>query len=339
MDARLNTARIDRDSAPRLTDGLGREISYLRLSITDRCNLRCFYCTRDEVRLLPRSEILSLEEMERLSAALIRLGIRKLRLTGGEPLVRPGVMGLIERLGERVAAGELEELTLTTNGTLLAERADALCAAGVRRVNVSLDTLDELTFRRIAGHDGLGDVLAGIDAARRRGMAVRVNMVALAGINDAEFDKLIRWCGDHDCDLALIEVMPIGLGADHYLPLDIVRQHLMRRWALTPLSDSTGGPADYWRVEATGNRIGFITPMSHAFCTHCNRLRITCSGQLVLCLGAQGGVDLRPALRESEADERLEREILAAIAHKPATHRFLDTRFRAYAHPMWQVGG
>jgi cyclic pyranopterin phosphate synthase len=339
MDIRLSSARIDRTAATRLVDGFGRDITYLRLSVTDRCNLRCFYCMRDEVKMLPKSEVLSIEELERLSAAFIRLGIRKLRLTGGEPLTRPGVMDLIARLGTRVADGALDELTLTTNGTLLAGRAEALYAAGVRRINVSVDTLDEFTFRRIAGHDGLADVLAGIDAARAAGLAVRVNMVAMSGINDAEFDKLIRWCGDHDCDLALIEVMPMGLAAEHFLPLDLVRQHLMYRWQLTPLGDDTGGPATYWRVEETGCRLGFITPMSHAFCADCNRVRLTCTGRLVLCLGEPDGVDLRAPLRASEADERLEREILAAIARKPASHRFLDTRFRAYAHPMWQVGG
>jgi len=265
--------------------------------------------------------------------------VRKLRLTGGEPLARPGVMGLIERLGARALSGEFDELTLTTNGTLLAGRAEALCAAGVRRINVSLDTLDALTFRRITGHDGLGEVLAGIDAARAAHLAVRVNVVAMSGINDAEFDKLIRWCGDHDCDLALIEVMPVGLAATHYLPLDVARQHLARRWHLTPLDDASGGPARYWRVEETGCRVGFITPMSHAFCVGCNRVRVTCSGRLVPCLGEPDGVDLRQPLRASKSDAALERTIAAAVAGKPASHHFLDPRFRAYAYPMWQVGG
>jgi len=339
MDTRLNSAQIERAPATRLADGFGRDIAYLRLSITDRCNLRCFYCMRNDVKMLPKSEVLSFEELERLASAFIRLGVRKLRLTGGEPLARPGVMNLVARLGRRVADGTLDELTLTTNGTLLADRAEALYAAGVRRINVSVDTLDAFTFRRITGHDGLAGVLAGIDAARAAGLAVRVNMVAMSGINDAEFDKLIRWCGDHDCDLALIEVMPMGLAAEHFLPLDVVRQHLMHRWHLTPLGDNTGGPAAYWRVEETGRRLGFITPMSQAFCADCNRVRLTCTGRLVLCLGESDGVDLRAALRTSEADERLEREILAAIARKPASHRFPDPRFRAYAHPMWQVGG
>jgi len=339
MDVRLNNAVIERAPAAGLVDGLGREITYLRLSVTDRCNLRCFYCMRDDVKLLPKADILSLEEMERLSAAFIRLGVRKLRLTGGEPLTRPGVMSLIRRLGERTVTGELDELTLTTNGTLLGACANDLYEAGMRRINVSLDTLDPLTFRRIAGHDGLAQVLAGIDTARAAGLAVRVNMVAMSGINDAEFDKLIRWCGNHDCDLALIEVMPMGLAAKHYLPLEAARSRLAQRWSLTAVDDSTGGPARYWRVEETGNRLAFITPMSHAFCSGCNRVRVTCAGRLVLCLGDGAGVDLRPALRSSEADERLEGEIVAAIAGKPASHHFVDPRFRAYAHPMWQVGG
>ena len=342
MDVRLNSIRIDREPSPAkacLVDGFGREINYLRLSVTDRCNLRCFYCMRDEVTFLPKSEILSLEEMERLAASFIRLGVRKLRLTGGEPLVRPGVTGLIERLGAWVGSGELDELTLTTNGTLLASRAAALFAAGVRRVNVSLDTLDEYTFHHITHGDCLADVLAGIDAARAAGIAVRVNMVAMSGINDGEFDKVIRWCGNHDCDLALIEVMPLGLAADHYLPLDMVREHLMRRWQLTPVDDHTGGPARYWRVEETGCRLAFITPMSHAFCAECNRVRVTCTGRLVLCLGQRDGVDLRPALRASEADARLEREILSAIARKPARHGFASGRPCAEIRPMWQLGG
>jgi cyclic pyranopterin phosphate synthase len=320
-------------------DGFGREIDYLRLSVTDRCNLRCFYCMREDIKFEPRSEILSLEEMERLVAVFIRLGIRKLRLTGGEPLVRPGVMGLIERLGTRLGTDGLDELTLTTNGTLLAAHAVALHAAGVRRVNVSLDTLDEFTFRRIAGHAGLAEVLAGIDAARAAGIAVRVNTVAMSDINGAEFDKLIRWCGDRDCDLALIEVMPMGQAADQYLPLDVVLQRLAQRWTLTPIEDDSGGPARYWHVEETGARLALITPISHAFCASCNRIRVTCSGRLVLCLDGHAAVDLRPALRGSEADERLEAEIVAAIADKPASHHFGigDTAVRSQR--MWQLGG
>ena len=337
MDMRLNCLPIDTDRAG-LVDGFGREISYLRLSVTDRCNLRCFYCMRDNATFLPRAEVLSLEEMERLAAAFVRLGVKKLRLTGGEPLVRPGVDGLVERLGGLLSGG-LDELSLTTNGTLLVDKSRHLYDCGVRRINVSLDTLDECTFRRIALHDGLPKVLAGIDAARAAGMAVRVNMVAMSGINDGEFDKTIRWCADHDCDLALIEVMPLGLAAAHYLPLDAVRERLARRWQLTPLTDDSGGPARYWRIEETGHRLALITPMSHAFCGSCNRVRVTCAGRLVLCLGQAEGVDLRPALRESEADRRLEQEIVAAIARKPAGHSFGRREVGSDVRPMWQMGG
>jgi cyclic pyranopterin phosphate synthase len=248
-------------------------------------------------------------------------------------------MGLIERLGERVGHGELDELTLTTNGTLLAPLANVLYAAGVRRVNVSLDTLDELTFKRIAGHDGLSAVLAGIDAARAAGLAVRVNMVAMAGINDAEIDKLIQWCGARDCDLALIEVMPLGLAAEHYLPLDVVRKRLARRWHLTALDDNTGGPGRYWRVDETGGRIAFITPMSHDFCATCNRVRLTCTGRLVLCLGHGHDIDLRTALRASEADDAIEAAIRAGIVEKPEGHHFSTANRVVDVRPMWQLGG
>jgi cyclic pyranopterin phosphate synthase len=335
MDCLLPSTTIAREPALRLTDSFGREINYLRLSVTDRCNLRCVYCMRNDVSFLPKAEVLSLEEMERVAAAFIRLGVKKLRLTGGEPLVRPGVVGLVERLGAWVAAGDLDELTLTTNGMLLKRNAQALAAAGVRRVNVSLDTLDELTFRHITGHQGLGEVLDGIDAARAAGLAVRINVVAMAGINDSEFDKLIRWCGDRDCDMALIEVMPLGLAAENYLPLDMVRLHLANRWNLVQIPDHTGGPGRYWRVGETSCRLAFITPMSHGFCATCNRVRVTCSGRLVLCLGERGSVDLRAALRESEADERLESEIVAAVASKPAGHHFAA----GGTQRMWQLGG
>lgn len=327
---------------PLLSDAFGRAITYLRLSVTDRCNLRCLYCMGSDsnVKFLPKSEILSLEELERLAAVFIRLGVRKLRLTGGEPLLRPGVMGLIERLGARVASGELDELTLTTNGTLLAEHAAGLVAAGVRRVNVSLDTLEESTFRLITQRGGLNEVLAGIDAARAAGLAVRINIVALAGINDSEFDRLIQWCGEHGCDLALIESMPLGgMGSEHYLPLDAVLWHLAHRWTLQPSASQTCGPCRYWEIGETGRRLGLIAPMSHAFCTACNRIRVTCAGQLVTCLARRGGADLRAALRGSEADSNLEAAIRSAIATKPASHRFAVDRAAAGEQRMWQLGG
>ncbi len=324
----------------RLTDAFGRTITYLRLSVTDRCNLRCQYCMGSDVKFLPKSEVLSLEEMERLCAAFIRLGVRKLRLTGGEPLLRPGVIGLIERLGTRVATGELDELTLTTNGTLLAEHATALAGAGVRRVNVSLDTLDAATFRQITQREALADVLAGIHAARAAGLAVRINIVALAGVGDAEYDRMIRWCGSHGCDIALIELMPFGNNESSlYQPLDPVRTRLAERWTLTPTERGSGGPCRYWHVGETGHRIGFITPMSHGFCSDCNRVRVTCTGRLVPCMAQRGDVDLRAALRGSEADDVLETAIVAAINTKPEGHQFKVGGITGSAQRMWQMGG
>lgn len=334
-------AQIDR--RPALCDGLGRAITYLRVSLTDRCNLRCFYCMGKDVKFVPKAEVLSLEEMDRLCAAFIRLGVRKLRLTGGEPLVRHGVMNLIERLGARVANGELDELTLTSNGTLLAKHAPALAAAGVRRVNVSLDTLDAATFSQITQRAGLAEVLGGIDAARSAGLAVRVNAVALAGINDAGFDSLIRWCGEHGCDLALIERMPLGgMPAAHYLSLDAVRHELARRWTLTPADGDgggSGGPCRYWNVLETGRRVGFITPLSHGFCSDCNRVRVTCTGALVLCMAQPGGIDLRAVLRGGATDEGLEAAIAAAVKDKPAGHQFDLREALGASQRMWQLGG
>lgn len=340
MDQLLPLAQIAR--RPALTDSFGRAITYLRVSLTDRCNLRCFYCMGKDVKFLPKAEVLSLEEMDRLCAAFIRLGVRKLRLTGGEPLVRHGVMSLIERLGERVAAGELDELTLTTNGTLLAKHAPALAAAGVRRVNVSLDTLDAATFSQITQRAGLAEVLGGIDAARSAGLAVRVNAVALAGINDAGFDSLIRWSGEHGCDLALIEQMPLGgMPAAHYLSLDAVRRELARRWTLTPADGGVGpgGPCRYWNVLETGRRVGFITPLSHGFCSDCNRVRVSCTGELVMCMAQPGKVDLRAVLRGSATDEGLEAAIIAALKDKPAGHQFDLREAPGASQRMWQLGG
>ena len=340
MDQLQPLAKIAR--RPALTDGLGRTITYLRVSLTDRCNLRCFYCMGKDVKFLPKAEVLSLEEMDRLCAAFIRLGVRKLRLTGGEPLVRHGVMSLIERLGERVAAGELDELTLTTNGTLLAKHAPALAAAGVRRVNVSLDTLDAATFSQITQRPGIADVLGGIDAARSAGLAVRVNAVALAGINDAGFDSLIRWCGEHGCDLALIERMPLGgMPAAHYLSLAAVRRELARRWTLTAVDGDggSGGPCRYWNVLETGRRVGFITPLSHGFCDDCNRVRVSCTGALVMCMAQPGNIDLRAALRGDATDAGLEAAIISALKNKPAGHQFNLGDSPGASRRIWQLGG
>jgi GTP 3',8-cyclase len=338
MNDRLPTLEIDRDTSAPLIDAHGRQIDYLRMSVTDRCNLRCFYCKSDDVRFLPKSEILSLEELDRVASAFVRLGVRKLRLTGGEPLVRPGIEQLVERLGRHVASGALGELTLTTNGTHLTRHAKELFAAGLRRVNVSLDSLDRWNFERITGRDELPLVLAGIYAARAAGLKVRINAVAMAGINDGEFDAMVRWCGDQGCDMALIEVMPLGNSMAHYVPLDVVRSELARNWTLMPVAYKTGGPARYWQVMETGRRVAFIAPMSHGFCATCNRLRLTCTGRLVLCLGHGADVDLREALRAG-SDADLDAAIRGAVAAKPAGHSFAVGIRTAEVKPMWQLGG
>ncbi len=340
MEQTLLSARKTDEPVARLTDGFGRAMTYLRLSVTDRCNLRCSYCMRRDVKFVPKAEVLSLEEMERLCAAFINLGIRKIRLTGGEPLVRPGVMELIWRLGERVASGELGELTLTTNGTQLGKHALALAAAGVGRVNVSLDTLDAQVFHQLTGSDLLADVLAGIHTARAAGLAVRINTVAMAGVNEAEIDRLITWSGAHGCDLALIELMPFGEGNDgKYLPLEPIRERLAERWTLTPAKNKTGGPCRYWRIGETGWLIGFITPMSHGFCDSCNRLRLTCTGKLVPCMARQGDYDLLAALRSAESESALEAAIIAAVGQKPLGHQFNDAAACSPGQPMWRMGG
>jgi len=343
MDHISPSSRIALKPTVRLTDAFGREITYLRLSVTDRCNLRCQYCMGKNVKFLPKADVLTLEEMERLCVAFFRLGVRKLRLTGGEPLLRPGVMGLIERLGARLASGEFDELTLTTNGTLLASHAASLAAAGVRRVNVSLDTLDAARFCQITQRDALADVLAGVHAARAAHLAVRINIVAMAGVSDAEYDRMILWCGSHGCDMALIELMPFGAqDSGLYQPLDPVRARLAERWTLTPDEKGSGGPCRYWNVAETSHRIGFITPMSHGFCSSCNRVRVTCTGRLVPCMAQHGDIDLRAALRDSEADDLLEAAIIAAINAKPEGHQFNvagTSHTSRNAQRMWQMGG
>lgn len=339
MDIRLTATQIEHQHSSRLIDCHGRTIDYLRLSVTDRCNLRCFYCMRKDIQFLPRHEILSLEEIERLAATFIRLGIRKLRLTGGEPLARPGVIKLVEHIGDWVGRGRLDELTLTTNGTLLVQHARMLAACGVRRINVSLDTLSPSTFEKITGSDKLYDVLTGIDAARAAGLAVRINTVVMASVNESEYDNLIRWAGNHQCDIALIELMPMSDGTANYLPLTQVLHDLHRRWTLTALHESTAGPAKYMKIAETGQRLALITPMSHAFCTTCNRVRVTCTGQLIPCLGKQNAFDLKYALRSSDADEALEASILSGIAKKPAHHHFESGAIPINVSPMWQMGG
>jgi cyclic pyranopterin phosphate synthase len=312
-----------------MIDPFGRHISYLRVSVTDRCDLRCVYCMAEDMTFLPKPDVLSLEELERVCAAFIRLGTRKLRLTGGEPLVRRDVMTLFRRLGERLGHG-LDELTLTTNGTQLSRFAGELAAAGVRRVNVSLDTLDPASFTRITRRGRIDRTIDGIFAARDAGLAVKINAVALRGVNEGEFDDMLAWCGEHGFDLCLIETMPMGdIGGDRtdqYLPLSVVRSRLRQRWTLTETAYRTGGPARYFDVAETGRRIGFITPMTHNFCESCNRVRLTCTGTLFMCLGQDDAADLRGVLRSSKDDAVLEASILEAISRKPKGHDFIIDR-------------
>ncbi len=315
-----------------MIDPFGRAITYLRVSVTDRCDLRCVYCMAEDMTFLPRAEVLSLEELDRLCRAFVRLGVRKLRITGGEPLVRRDVMTLFRSLGARLGAG-LDELTVTTNGSQLARLAGELRAVGVRRINVSLDTLSAEKFAAITRWGRIEKTLAGIFAAKAAGLAVKINTVALKGVNEDEFDALIAWCGEHGFDLCLIETMPMGeIDADRteqYLPLSLVRSRLRRRWTLHETDYRTGGPARYYTVAETGRRIGFITPMTHNFCESCNRVRLTCTGTLYMCLGQEDAADLRHVLRSGATDAELEDAIRGAIARKPRGHDFAIDRRQA----------
>lgn len=309
-----------------MIDPFGRAITYLRVSVTDRCDLRCVYCMAEDMTFLPRADLLSLEELDRLCGAFVRLGTTKIRLTGGEPLVRRGIMSLCHSLGARLGHG-LDELTLTTNATQLARFAGDLAAVGVRRINVSLDTLDPARFTAATRWGRLERVLEGIFAARDAGLAVKINTVAVRGLNEDEFDTLLAWCGDNGFDLCLIEIMPMGeidaSRADQYLPLSLVRTRLERHWTLTESTHCTGGPARYFDVAETGRRIGFITPMSHNFCESCNRVRLTCTGTLYMCLGQDTASDLRSVLRATPDDTILDQAIRDAIARKPKGHDFV----------------
>ena len=312
-----------------MIDPFGRSISYLRVSVTDRCDLRCFYCMSEEMDFLPKAQLLTLEEMQRMCAAFVRLGVRKLRITGGEPLVRRGVMSLFESLGGMIGHG-LDELTLTTNGTQLARYAEALRAAGVRRVNISLDTLNPQLFTDITRRGDIAKVLEGIFAAKAAGLAIKINTVALRGVNEDEISSMVAWCGEHGFDLCLIETMPLGdVGGDRtdqYLPLSLVRARLRAHWTLQDSDYQTGGPARYCTVAETGRRIGFITPMTHNFCESCNRVRLTCTGTLFMCLGQEDSSDLRAVLRGGADDAGLEQAIRAAIDRKPKGHDFIIDR-------------
>jgi GTP 3',8-cyclase len=328
-----------------MIDPFGRHITYLRVSVTDRCDFRCVYCMAEQQTFLPKKELLSLEELERLCGAFIEKGVRRLRITGGEPLVRKDVMRLIERLGARIGDG-LDELTLTTNGSQLARHARALVAAGVKRINVSLDTLDADKFRAITRWGALPDVLAGIDAAQAAGLKVKINTVALRDLNRDEIPSMIEWAHGRGMDLTLIETMPLGeTGADRvaqYLPLSLARADLARRFTLHDIDYRTGGPARYTHVAETGGRLGFITPLTHNFCESCNRVRVTCTGTLFMCLGQEDAADLRAPLRASPDDALLSAAIDAAIARKPKGHDFIiDRRHRTptLTRPMAMTGG
>jgi len=314
-----------------LIDPFGRAVTYLRVSVTDRCDFRCVYCMVEDMTFLPKAEILTLEELDRVASAFVRLGVRKLRLTGGEPLVRRNIMSLFRSLARHLGTGALDELTLTTNGSQLPRFADELADLGVKRINVSLDTLDADKFAAITRWGKYDKVMAGLAAAKAAGLRIKINTVALKGVNDEEFDDLVAWCGDEGYDLTFIEVMPlgeIGEGArlDQYLPLSLVRARLQERWTLEEIDLKTGGPARYVRVKETGGRIGFITPMTHNFCEGCNRVRLTCTGTLYMCLGQEDAADLRAPVRSSESDEPLNAAIHEAIARKPKGHDFIIDR-------------
>lgn len=328
-----------------LVDQFMRRITYLRLSVTDRCDLRCAYCMPERMTFLPRKDVLTLEELHDLALGFIARGITRIRLTGGEPLVRRDMIELVRALGRKLGDG-LDELTLTTNGTHLGEFAEDLFAAGVRRINVSLDTLDRGAFARLSRRDSLPQVLEGIAAARAAGLAVKINTVALKGINQHEIPDLVAWAHGQGFDSTLIEVMPLGEVEgdrfDHYLPLDAVREELERRWTLTASEHRTGGPARYWNVAETGGRIGLITPLTGNFCEGCNRIRVTATGQLFACLGGTEQVDLRAALRSHDPEAALSAALDTAMRIKPERHHFaIDRPGAAPALPrhMSMTGG
>jgi cyclic pyranopterin phosphate synthase len=329
-----------------MIDPFGRAVTYLRVSVTDRCDFRCTYCMSEHMTFLPKPEILSLEELDQVCTAFIAKGVRKLRLTGGEPLVRRDVMTLIRNLGRHLDSGALDELTLTTNGSQLTKFSGDLYAAGIRRINVSLDTLDEANFARITRWGRLPQVLDGIKAATKAGLKVKINTVALKGENEAEIPSLIEWANGEGHDITLIETMPLGDidgdRTDQYLPLSKVREQLEARWTLTDLTERTGGPARYVSIKETGGKLGLITPLTHNFCESCNRVRLTCTGQLFMCLGQDDDADLRSALRTDPTGALLNDRIDEAIGRKPKGHDFVIDRKRAkpaVARHMSTTGG
>lgn len=329
-----------------MIDPFGRHVTYLRVSVTDRCDFRCVYCMSEHMTFLPKKDLLTLEELDRVCSAFVRKGVRKLRITGGEPLVRKNVMWLFKALGRHLEDGSLDELTLTTNGSLLHRMSDDLYACGVRRINVSLDTLSPTKFKAITRWGDLETVMNGIAAAERAGLKIKINAVALKDFNDQEIDDLIRFAHGRGADLTLIETMPMGDidgdRTDQYLPLSRVRADLMDRWTLKDIPYNSGGPARYYEIAETGGRLGFITPLTHNFCESCNRVRLTCTGTLYMCLGQDDAADLRSALRASVDDRVLEATIDAAIGRKPKGHDFvIDRRSQApaVARHMSVTGG
>jgi GTP 3',8-cyclase len=328
-----------------LADGFGRTVTYLRVSVTDRCDLRCVYCMSEHMTFLPKAEVLTLEELDRIAGAFVGLGVKKLRITGGEPLVRKGVMDLIQSLGRHLKTGALDEITLTTNGTRLAEFAQPLADAGVKRINVSLDTLKPDLFRALTRGGDLAKVIAGIDAAQAAGLCVKINTVALKDDNSAELPDLIRWAHGRGLDMTLIETMPMGEveadRTDQYLSLTALRAELESFWTLIDLPLSTGGPARYVEVAETGGRLGFITPLSHNFCEACNRVRLTCTGTLHTCLGREDAADLRAVIRSGADDAGLVEAIRKAVDAKPKGHDFHIERASrpAVARHMSTTGG
>ncbi len=338
-----------------LIDPFARRIEYLRVSVTDRCDLRCVYCMAEKMQFLPKKELLSLEELDRLCSIFVSQGVRKLRLTGGEPLVRRNILWLVERLSRHLESGALDELTMTTNATQLDRFADDLAALGIRRINISLDSLDSSRFAELTRGGSLDRVLNGIAAAQRAGLHIKINAVALKGVIEQEIDRMIAWCGAEGFDLSLIEVMPLGdiddpaaLGqGDHaryqqYLSLADLRARIETRWGLTDIADRTGGPARYTRIAETGGRLGFITPQSNHFCAACNRVRLTCTGRLYLCLGQEDYADLRDPLRNGQDDQAIIAAIEEALSRKPLGHDFFieaDHRQVAVPRHMNVTGG
>jgi len=329
-----------------MIDPFGREVTYLRVSVTDRCDFRCQYCMSEDMTFLPKADVLSLEELDRLCSAFVRKGMKKLRITGGEPLVRRNILSLFRNLGRHLETGDLKELTLTTNGSQLPKYAKELVECGVKRLNISLDSLDADKFRELTRWGDLEKVLKGIQAARDAGLAIKINTVALSNFNEDEIEDLIRWSGGEGYDMTLIETMPLGdIGGDRveqYLPLSKVRERLEQTFTLTDIPFKSGGPARYVEVKETGRKLGFITPLTHNFCEGCNRVRLTCTGTLYMCLGQDDAADLRAPLRASESDELLETAIDEAIDRKPKGHDFIidrDNDGPALARHMNVTGG